>query len=360
MKMIMRWFPYGDDSVTLQQIRQTPGVTGVATCIPKIPVGQVWPLEMLQELKAEINAAGLEMEVIESVNIHEDIKKGLPTRDQYIDNYIKTLEHLSAVGVTCLCYNFMPVIDWARNDLAFPLEDGSTVMAYRHEEVLKMNPGTMADAMAGKARGYSLPGWEPERLSVMGADIEFYQQMTQEECWGNMKYFLDAVIPYAEKYDIKMAIHPDDPPWPLYGLPKVITNAENIRKFLALNTSKYNGLTLCTGSLGSNVHNDIPAIVREFGGEGRIHFAHIRNVKHLTDQDFDEAAHLSQCGDLDMYEIVKAFYESGFDGYVRPDHGRMIWGEQARPGYGLYDRAIGANYLLGLWEAVDKAHKERR
>lgn len=360
MKMIMRWFPYGDDSVTLEQIRQTPGVTGVATCIPKIPVGQVWPREMLEDLKKEIQGVGLSMEVIESVNIHEDIKKGLSTRDMYIDNYIKTLEHLSLVGIKCLCYNFMPVIDWARNDLAFPLEDGSTVMAYRHEEVLKMNPKTMADAMAGKARGYSLPGWEPERLSVMGEDIEFYQSMSQETYWENMKYFLDAVIPYAEKYDIRMAIHPDDPPWPLYGLPKVITDAENIRKFLALNTSPYNGLTLCTGSLGSSMHNDLPAIVREFGAERRIHFAHIRNVRHLSDKDFDEAAHLSQCGDLDMYEIVKAFYESGFDGYVRPDHGRMIWGEQARPGYGLYDRAIGANYLLGLWEAIDKAHKERR
>lgn len=354
MKMIMRWFPYGDDSVTLQQIKQTPGVSGVATCMPNIPIGEIWPLGVLAELKKEVNDAGLEMEVIESVNIHEDIKKGLPSRDHYIEKYIKTIENLSKVGVKCLCYNFMPVIDWARNDLAYELEDGSTVMAYRHEEVLKMNPSIMADVMAGSARGYSLPGWEPERLDEMGTDIDFYQTVNLEDYWSNVKYFLDAVIPYAEKCDVKMAIHPDDPPWPLYGLPKVITSVENIRKFLSLNPSKYNGLTLCTGSLGSSLHNDIPAIIREFAGEGRIHFAHIRNVKHLSEKDFDESAHLSNCGDLDMYEIVKAFYKSGFDGYVRPDHGRMIWGEQARPGYGLYDRALGAEYLLGLWEAIKK------
>ena len=154
MKMIMRWFPFGDDSVTLGQIRQTPGVSGVATCLPKVPVGQVWPMETLKALKEEIHEAGLEMEVIESVNIHEDIKKGLSSRDKYIDAYIKTLEHLSMVGVKCLCYNFMPVMDWARSDLASPSEDGSYVMAYRHDEVLQMNPEKMAKAMEGKARGY--------------------------------------------------------------------------------------------------------------------------------------------------------------------------------------------------------------
>ncbi len=359
MKMIMRWFPHGDDSVTLEQIRQVPGVSGVATCLPKIPVGEVWPLEEILAVKNEVNAAGLEMEVIESVNIHEDIKKGLPTRDQYIANYIKTLENLGKAGVKCLCYNFMPVMDWARSDLAAPLDDGSFVMAYRHEEVLQMNPEKMAKAMEGKARGYSLPGWEPERLDAMARDIEFYQSMTKEQYWDNMKYFLDAVVPYAEEYDIKMAIHPDDPPWPLYGLPKVITNSENIRTFLDLNNSQYNGLTLCTGSLGSDLNNDLPAMMREFGSMKRIHFAHVRNVHHLNEKDFDEAAHLSACGDLDMYAIMEALYESGFDGYIRPDHGRMIWGEQARPGYGLYDRAIGANYLLGLWEAIDKSYKKK-
>ncbi|MDR1263507.1 MAG: mannonate dehydratase [Oscillospiraceae bacterium] len=356
MKMTLRWFPYGDDSVTLEQIRQIPGVSGVASCLPKIPVGDEWTKDAVAALKSIVASSGLEMEVIESVNIHEDIKKGLPTRDRYIDNYIKTIRNLGERGVRCLCYNFMPVMDWARSDLAKPLLDGSTVMSYEHDAVVKMNPESIAKSMTGKSRGYSLPGWEPERLSVMAADIEFYKRFSQERYWANIKYFLDAVIPAAESADVRMAIHPDDPPWPLFDLPKVVTDAASIRKFLALNDSPYNGLTFCTGSLGVNEANDLPAMIREFGG--RIHFAHIRNVKKLGKKDFDECAHLSREGSLDMFEIVKALYESAFDtdfpGYVRPDHGRMIWGEQARPGYGLYDRALGVTYIEGLWEAFEK------
>lgn len=352
MKMILRWFPFGDDSVPLAYIRQIPGVEGVASSLPKVPVGDVWPLETLRELKRQVNDAGLALEVIESVNIHEDIKKGLATRDQYIDQYIQTLGHLHEIGIKCLCYNFMPVLDWARSDLALKTQDGSFVMAYRHDEVVEMNPMKMASAMASKARGYSLPGWEKERLHQMQEDIAFYQSISRETYWQNMKYFLDAVIPYAEQYDIRMAIHPDDPPWPLFNLPKVITCAENIRTFLQLNTSPYNGLTLCSGSLGAEASNDIPSMVREFGAQGRIYFAHVRNLKRHTEKDFDECAHLSACGDLNLCDIMRAYRDIGFEGYMRPDHGRMIWGEQARPGYGLYDRALGAVYLLGLWEAL--------
>ena len=228
MKMILRWFPFGDDSVTLPQIRQIPGVSGVATCLSKEPVGSVWPLDVLEGLRDEITHHGLEMEVIESVNIHEDIKKGLPSRDQYIDAYIKTLANLRTVGVKCLCYNLMPVMDWARSDLTHPLADGSTVMSYRHAEVEKMDPSSIMAAMSENANGYSLPGWEPERLCEMAADIEYYQNVSVETYWENMKYFLDAVIPFAETYGIRMAIHPDDPPWPLYGLPKLMSIEENI------------------------------------------------------------------------------------------------------------------------------------
>lgn len=354
MKMILRYFPFGDDSVPLSYIRQIPGVHGVATCLSDMPVGAVWPLERLTALRDEIHASGLSMEVIESVNIHEDIKKGLPSRDMYIENYIKTLENLAKVGVRCLCYNFMPVMDWARSALTHPLEDGSTVMSYRHAEVEKMNPSSIADTLQKGARGYSLPGWEPDRLAAMGEDMKFYQGMRPEAYWERAKYFLDAVIPEAARQGIRMAIHPDDPPWPLYGLPKVITSAENIRTYLALHDSPYNGITLCTGSLGARVANDIPTMCYEFAKAGRLHFAHLRNIRHLSDMDFDETAHLSSYGDLDMYAIVKALHDGGFDGYIRPDHGRMIWGEKARPGYGLYDRALGVAYLEGLWEAVEK------
>jgi len=354
MKMIFRWFPNGDDSVTLDQIRQIPGVSGVAACMPQIPVGEVWPADEITAMRNEINNHGLEMEVIESVNIHEDIKKGLPSRDRLIDKYITTVKNLHAVGVKCICYNFMPVMDWARSELAQPMEDGSTVMAYHHADLDSMDPASIGDSMHSEAGGFSLPGWEPERMPLMAADIAFYRDMPIEQYRANIKYFLDALMPYAEMYDMNFAIHPDDPPWPLFGLPKVITGANTIRTFLSLNDSRRNGLTLCTGSLGSDPGNDIPAIMREFGSLGRIHFAHLRNIRRTSPRDFHETAHLSACGDLNMFEIVRALHDSGFDGYIRPDHGRMIWGEQARPGYGLYDRAMGTQYLLGLWEACEK------
>jgi mannonate dehydratase len=312
----------------------------------------VWPLETLKALKEEINGAGLEMEVIESVNIHEDIKKGLPSRDEYIQNYIDTIKNLSETGVRCLCYNFMPVMDWVRSDLAHRLPDGSYVLSYRHENLAEMTPLSMADSMLDKAEGFSLPGWEPDRFDQMAADIMFYQDVSEEMYWDNIRYFLEAVIPVAEAWDVRMAIHPDDPPWSLFGLPKLINNAENIRRFLSIYDSPYNGLTLCSGSLGADANNDVAAMAAEFAN--RINFAHLRNLKRVSTYDFDESAHPSRCGDLDMFEIVKALYDGGFDAYVRPDHGRMIWGEVARPGYGLYDRALGACYLLGLWEAVSK------
>ncbi len=357
MKMVFRWFPNGDDSVSLEQIRQIPGMTGVATCMPHIPVGEVWELDEIIAMRNEITRFGLEMEVIESVNVHEDIKKGLSSRDHLIDNYITTVKNLHSAGVKCICYNFMPVMDWARSRLDRPLEDGSTSMAYEHEKVLAMNPSAIADTMCGAACGYSLPGWEPERFPAMARDIEFYRSMSADDFWSNMKYFLDALMPYADMYDMKFAIHPDDPPWSIYGLPDVITDAPSIRRFFSLNESKNNGLTLCTGSLGANSDNDLPSMAAEFAESGRVHFVHLRNVRHTSPKDFHETAHLSSCGDLDMFAIVKALHDNGFDGYIRPDHGRMIWGETGRPGYGLYDRALGSNYLLGLWEAIDRLSK---
>lgn len=319
-----------------------------------IPVGEVWPLERLKALQKQVAGYGLELEVIESVNIHEDIKLGLPTRERYIEAYIETMKHLSQIGVKVICYNFMPVLDWVRSDLTRTLPDGSSTMAYRHDYVLKIDPEKLSQSVGEQSGGFALPGWEPDRLKEMAVTIAKYQSVTEDQYWSNIKYFLDAVVPWAEKYDIKLAIHPDDPPWPIFGLPRVINSRDNIRRFLDLNPSPYNGITLCTGSLGSDRANDLPAMIREFAGEGRVHFAHIRNLKFESDKDFYECAHLSSCGSFDMFAIVKAFHDAKFSGYIRPDHGRMIWGETGRPGYGLYDRALGVTYLQGLWEAIDK------
>ncbi len=354
MKMIFRWFPNGDDSVKLSQIKQIPGMTGVATSLSDIPVGDVWPLDRILDIRRQVISAGLEMEVIESVNIHEDIKKGLPSRDEYISNYIDTMKNLRDAGIKCICYNFMPVMDWIRTNLAEPLADGSTAMSYCHAKISGMDPIAMANSMISGANSFSLPGWEPERFPAMARDIEFYQKISVDEYFENIAYFLNAVMPFAEQYDIDFAVHSDDPPWPVFGLPKIVNSATTIRRYLALNPSKRNGIAFCTGSLGADSANDLPAMIREFSSAGRIPFAHLRNVKHTSPTDFHETAHLTECGDLDMFEIVKALYESGFDGYIRPDHGRMIWDETGRPGYGLFDRALGSNYLQGLWEAIKK------
>jgi mannonate dehydratase len=304
VKMILRWFPHGDDSVSLEYIKQTPGISGVAAMLPKIPVGDVWPLDEITGVRDEVRAAGLEMEVIESVNIHEDIKKGLPSRDLYIENYQATIRNLGRAGVRCLCYNFMPVMDWARSELAHRLPDGSYAMSYRDEKVRTLNPATIGSSMISSSGGFSLPGWEPERMPAMAADIDYYRNVTPDEYWKNMKYFLDAVIPVAEENNIRMGIHPDDPPWELFGLPKVINSIDNIRRFLAINDSAANGISMCSGSLGASQENDIPSIARELSSSDRLPFVHLRNVKHLAARDFDESAHLSQCGDFDRFAIV--------------------------------------------------------
>ena len=347
MKMTFRW--YGeDDPVTLEKIRQIPGMKGIVSAIYDIPVGEAWPLERILKLKETVENAGLELSVIESVPVHEDIKMGTGDRDRYIENYCETLRNLAKAGIDCVCYNFMPVFDWTRSDLAYNLPDGSNALMYDEETVLKMDPAS------GEL---SLPGWDSSYTKdEMKSLLDYYKNISEEDLWNNLKYFLDRVIKVAEEVKIKMAIHPDDPPWSIFGLPRIITNKANIERFLKLYDSPYNGLTLCSGSLGADPKNDIADLVRTFAD--RIHFAHIRNIKITGEKCFEEAAHLSSEGSLDIYEIVKAYCEKGFDGYVRPDHGRMVWGETGKPGYGLFDRALGAAYLNGLFEAVEKELKK--
>lgn len=247
MEMTLRWYGSKFDTVTLKQIRQIPGVTGVITTLYDTQPGEVWDRERIRGMKDEVEAAGLHIAGLESVNIHDAIKTGVPEREQYINNYIKTLENLGQEDIHLVCYNFMPVFDWTRTELARVRPDGSTVLAYTQAAVDAIDPEKMFESIAGDMNGTVMPGWEPERM------------------------------------------------------------------------------------------------------------AHVRNLKFITPDNFEEAAHLSSDGSFDMYEIMKALYDIGFDGPIRPDHGRMIWDEVAMPGYGLYDRALGAAYLNGLWEAIKKS-----
>jgi mannonate dehydratase len=356
MQMTMRWFGTGYDSVTLQNIRQVPGVKGIITTLYGKQPGEIWREEEISELKKTVEDDGLSIAGIESVNIHDSIKVGSPDRDAYIANYCTTLKNLGEAGLNLVCYNFMAIFDWTRSDLAKKRSDGATVMAYNQTIIDKIDPNDMSTAMNAQSNGYALAGWEPERLEKLKDLFKLYSSIDEEKLFANLKYFLEAIMPTCEKYGIKMAIHPDDPAWPVFGIPRIMKNKENLLRLMKLVDNPLNGVTLCTGSLGTNPQNDIPSIIKAIGGK-RIHFAHLRNLRHNGPGDFEESAHLSSDGSMDMYKIVKALYDSGFDGPIRPDHGRAIWGEASMPGYGLYDRALGVAYLSGLWEAVEKNAK---
>jgi len=352
MKMTMRWFGKNYDPVSLQNIRQVPGVTGVVSSLyGKLP-GLVWEKDEITALKSEVENAGLALAGIESVNIHDAIKTGASERERYIDNYIATLENLGEAGIRLVCYNFMPVFDWMRSNLAKLREDGSTVMSYEQAVIDSIDPNDMKGLLERQSNGFPLAGWEPERLAALKVLFAMYRDIDEEKLLANYKYFIERIMPVCDRYDINMGVHPDDPAWPVFGLSRIATNQERLLRLIGISDNPHHGVTLCTGSLGTDPANDIPAIIRSL--KGRIHFAHVRNLRRLGPRDFEESAHFSADGSLDMYAIMKALHQTGFDGPIRPDHGRTIWGEVCMPGYGFYDRALGASYLLGIWEALVK------
>ena len=345
MELTFRWFGLADP-IPLEYIRQIPGVRGVVSALYDVPVGAAWPRSGLEELRAKIDAVGLTLSVIESIPVSEDIKLGRATREQLADNYCASIEAMGAVGVPVLCYNFMPVFDWMRTDLAHRLPDGSTALAYDDSALEAINltrgPG-------------DLPGWAAtytgDELAALRAA---YARITAEQLWEHLAWFLERVVPVAEASGVRLALHPDDPPWPILGLPRIIGNGAALERVLDLVDSPSNGVTFCTGSLAASPENDIPALARQFGARGRIHFAHCRNVSVTGPHQFEETPHPSCYGDVDMRAVLQALRDTGFTGPMRSDHGRMIWGETGRPGYGLYDRALGATYLYGLWEGLGR------
>ena len=357
MHLTFRWYG-SDDPVALADIRQIPAVEGVVTALYDVPAGTAWSEEAVRRLRDEVEAAGLSFTTVESIPVSERIKLGADKRDADIDAFCQSLE---AIGIALggertpvVCYNFMPVFDWTRTDLSYQLPDGSLALAYRR--------GDLARIEKALAEG-GLPGWmdfhPPDELRRL---LAAYAKIDAEAMWDHLGYFLERVAPVAEATGVKLAIHPDDPPWPLFGLPRVVTSGEAFQRVTRLVDSPANGVTLCTGSLGANPAEAarLPDTVRLLGD--RIHFMHLRNVHHGTRHDdgtcdFQESAHPT--GDVDLAAVVRARAEIDFCGPARPDHGRMIWGEVepdgttrsgVRPGYGLYDRALGAAYLRGLWD----------
>ena len=343
MKMTFRW--YGPtDRIPLKHIRQIPGVNGIVSAVYDVPTGEAWSASHIAELVGRVHDAGLALAVIESLPIHEDIKLGSRERDRYIDAYCESLGRLGDAGVPVVCYNFMPIFDWMRTSLAHEFPDGSTTLAYDDDALARL------DLSAGTGE---LPGWSTAYdAPTLSRLLAQWRAVDAEQLWENLGYFLDKVIPVATAADVRMAIHPDDPPWSIFGIPRIITDAHALRRFLALHDAPANGLTFCTGSLGSSAENDVPAMVREFASRGRIHFMHCRNVRRTGPRSFLEVPHPSVNGDVDMRAVMQALHDHDYMGPMRPDHGRMIWEEEGKPGYGLYDRALGAMYLQGLWEGV--------
>jgi mannonate dehydratase len=346
MQMTFRWFG-PDDPIPLAHVRQIPGVRGVVSALYDVPVGTTWPRDRIAQLADTVDAAGLELAVIESIPVHEDVKLGRPTRDRLIDQYATSVRHMGECGVRVLCYNFMPVFDWTRTDLALPLDDGSTTLAYDDAALARIDLTRGTGDLPGWATAYTAP----ELAALLAA----YRDVSTAQLWENLAYFLERVVPVAESAGVKMAIHPDDPPWPIFGLPRVVTSGAALERLTRLVDSPANGVTFCTGSLGADPANDLPAIARSLGARGRIHFAHCRNVLITGPRQFREAPHPSAFGSVDMRAVLTALRDAGFDGPMRPDHGRMIWGERGRPGYGLHDRALGATYLCGLWEGLARS-----
>ncbi|MEQ7790175.1 mannonate dehydratase [Staphylococcus nepalensis] len=343
MELSFRW--YGeDDPVTLNNIRQIPDMKHIVSAIYDIPVGEVWTKERIAALKQSIEDAGLQFEVVESLPVSEEIKLGTEKRDELIENYKTSLINLAENGIKTVTYNFMPVFDWTRSQLDYELPDGSNTLIYNHDQIKDIDPLTT---------NLNLPGWdESYSRKEMNHLISAYRETSDEQLWDNLKYFLDAVLPTAIEHDVDLAIHPDDPPWAIFGIPRIIKNKESYERLLSINNDTHNGICFCTGSLGSLAENDLPSMIRTFGDH--IHFVHMRNVKRLDEYSFVETGHLSKNGSIDMKSIAEALRDIDFKGTIRPDHGRMIWGETGKAGYGLFDRALGATYINGLIEGVRK------
>ncbi len=338
-----RWFG-PRDSIPLAHIRQIPAVRGIVGALFDISVGDPWPLARLEALREEVERHDMSLAVIESVPVHEDIKLGRSTRDQLIDNYCESVRNIGRAGVPVLCYNFMPVFDWTRTELARRLDDGSTALAYEDAALAKI------DLSRGTA---DLPGWATAYTQdELGELLHAYKSVDESRLWDNLAYFLERVVPVAASSGVRMALHPDDPPWSIFGLPRIITDGAALDRVTNIVDDPANGITFCAGSLAANPKNHLPSIIRDLGVKNRIHFAHCRNIRRTGVRSFQETAHPSEFGDVDMRAVIGALHDTGFTGPIRSDHGRMIWDETGQPGYGLHDRALGAMYLYGLWEGI--------
>lgn len=383
LEQTFRWFG-PSDAVTLQAIKQT-GATGIVNALHHIPSGVVWSPEEIKKRKDIIEAAGLTWSVVESVNIHESIKTATEGRDEAIANYIQTLKNLAAQGIKTVCYNFMPVLDWTRTNLDFRLSNNASALRYEAaavhafdlyilERPEAFNEFTPAQQKAAKDYLDNISAEEKELLintimaGLPGTDevytiaefkehLKKYENTDAQTLKNNLAYFLQGIIPDAEKLGVKMCIHPDDPPFPILGLPRVVSTEADLKFIVDAAPSPSNGITYCTGSLGARADNDLPGIMNRLGEY--VHFLHLRNVRREADGSFYEDNHLE--GTTDMYAVMKAVIleqkkrvDAGRDDIaipMRPDHGHKIlddYNYETYPGYSVTGRMKGLAELRGL------------
>lgn len=390
LEQTFRWFGPNDE-VTLADIKQT-GATGIVTALHHIPCGEEWTAAEIAKRKKMIEDVGLTWSVVESVNIHESIKIGETARDHYIEIYIRSLKNLAAQGLKVVCYNFMPVLDWTRTHLDFRLKNNASALRYdaialaafdlyilQREEAFSINTPAQQEAAKRYLDGLTTAEVELLTNTIMaglpGTDEVFtvaefrqhlkrYAQVDAKKLKENLSYFLNAIVPAAEEAGIKMCIHPDDPPFPILGLPRVVCTEEDLKAVVDCAPSASNGITFCTGSLGANPINDLPGMVERLGSH--IHFVHLRNVQREADGSFHEAEHLS--GSTDMYAVMKNIIleqqkreKAGRDDVaipMRPDHGHKILDDFNRntyPGYSIIGRLKGLAELRGLELGIKRA-----
>jgi mannonate dehydratase len=383
-----RWFGTYD-TISLEEIKQT-GAAGIVTALHHLPPGKVWPVKEIEKRKNRIEEAGLSWPVVESLPVHEDIKKQSRGFETYVENYQQSIHNLAECGIRTICYNFMPVTDWTRTDVNFPVGDGATTLRFdktafaafelfvleREDALQNYSPKQQEEAKTyydslndheisrlTETVLLGLPGDDEMTIDQFRSLLTEYQQIDAEQLRSHLYYFLEKIIPVAEENNVKMAIHPDDPPFPLFGLPRIVSTGEDASKLLQAIDSPCNGLTFCTGSYGARRDNDLPGMIDRLGH--RINFIHLRSVQKDKDGSFQEARHLE--GDVGMFHVMQALIKEqqrrksagrqDLNIPMRPDHGHRILDDLQResyPGYSGLGRMRGLAELRGLEQGIRK------